>query len=96
MFALACLGPHCNGGLDVLQERPVCVLLSGKQLQIARRLTTVGSRWQWVANGGAVLLGNAIANCYSRSVMVGSRWQLVSKWWRCVIWECYGRLLDAL
>ena len=34
----------------------------GTQLQIARRLITVASRWLWVAIGGAVLLGNAI-NC---------------------------------
>ena len=35
----------------------------GMQLQIARRLITVVSRWSWVAIGGAVLLGNAIADC---------------------------------
>ena len=33
----------------------------GKQLQIARRLVMVGSRWRWFTNGGALLLGNAIA-----------------------------------
>ena len=35
----------------------------GMQLQIARRLITVGSRWSWVAIGGAVLVGNATADC---------------------------------
>ena len=35
----------------------------GMQLQIARRLTTVGWRLRWVASGGAVLLGNATADC---------------------------------
>ena len=35
----------------------------GMQLQIARRLIMVGSRWSWVADGGAVLLGNATADC---------------------------------
>ena len=35
----------------------------GMQLQIARRLITVVSRWSWLAIGGAVLLGNAIADC---------------------------------
>ena len=35
----------------------------GMQLQIARRLKPVVSRWSWVAIGGAVLLGNAIADC---------------------------------
>ena len=34
----------------------------GMQLQIARRLITVASRWSWVASGGAVLLGDAIAD----------------------------------
>ena len=33
------------------------------QLQIARRLITVASRWSWVVIDGAVLLGNAIAGC---------------------------------
>ena len=33
------------------------------QLQIARRLITVGSRWSWVVSGCAVLLGNATADC---------------------------------
>ena len=32
------------------------------QLQIARRLVMAGSRWRWVADGGAVLWGNAIAD----------------------------------
>ena len=31
----------------------------GMQLQIARRRAMVGSRWPWVADGGAVLLENA-------------------------------------
>ena len=35
----------------------------GMQLQIARRLITVGARWHWVAIGAAVLLGNANADC---------------------------------
>ena len=35
----------------------------GMQLQIARRLIMVGSTWSWVADGGAVLLGNATADC---------------------------------
>ena len=34
----------------------------GMQLQIARCLIMVGSRWSWVADGGAVLLGNATAD----------------------------------
>ena len=35
----------------------------GMQLQIARRLIMVAARWSWVAIGGAVLLGNASADC---------------------------------
>ena len=32
-------------------------------MQIARRLITVAARCSWVAIGGAVLLGNATADC---------------------------------
>ena len=39
------------------------------QLQIARRLIMVVSRWSWVASGGAVLLGNATADCSMGGVM---------------------------
>ena len=35
----------------------------GLQLQIARRLIMVAARWSWVAIGGGVLVGNAIADC---------------------------------
>ena len=35
----------------------------GMQLQIARRLITVGARLRWVALGVAVLWGNATADC---------------------------------
>ena len=35
----------------------------GMQFQIARHLVMVGSKRLWVAHGGAVLLGNAIAGC---------------------------------
>ena len=35
----------------------------GMQLQIARRLITVGARLRWVGMGAAVLLGNATADC---------------------------------
>ena len=34
----------------------------GMELQSVRRLIMVGSRWLWVADGGAVLLGNAAAD----------------------------------
>ena len=48
------------------------------QLQSARRLITVGSRWSWVAIGGAVLLGNAQLQIARRLIMVGSRWSWVA------------------
>ena len=35
----------------------------GMQLQLARLLVLVGSRWQRVADGGSVFLGNALADC---------------------------------
>ena len=43
----------------------------GMHLQIARRLIWVQ---QWVANGGAVLLGNAVAHVARGRVMVGPKW----------------------
>ena len=43
---------------------------------IARRLKAVGSRWDWVARGGAVLLGKL--QIARRRVMVGSRGQWVA------------------
>ena len=47
------------------------------QLQIARRLTMVGSRWSWVASGGAVLLGNGMQNARSLITVV-LRWSWVA------------------
>ena len=44
-------------------ERLVLPCYWGMQLQIARRLITVGARVRWVAIGAAVLLGNATADC---------------------------------
>ena len=40
-----------------------CCRVIRMQLQIARRLITVGARLRWVAIGAAVLLGNATADC---------------------------------
>ena len=67
MFAL------CSSSVEVVRIGTVVQSTrSGKQcaayywrmqLQIARRLRTVASRWSLVAIGGAVLLGNAIAGC---------------------------------
>ena len=48
------------------------------QLQIARRLITVGARWRWVAIGAAVLLGNATADCQTPYITVGARWRWVA------------------
>ena len=54
------------------------------QLQIARRLITVGARLRWVAIGAAVLLGNANADCEKpfniarRLITVGARLRWVA------------------
>ena len=64
------------------------------QLQIARRLLTVVSRWSWVASGGAVSLGNATVVCktpYNGGVTVG----MGCEWWHSVIGECDCSLLDT-
>ena len=57
--------------LDVLSRwaqgghglRLVVACYWGMPLQIARRLIMVAARWSWVAIGGAVLWGNATADC---------------------------------
>ena len=67
MFAL------CSGSVEVVRIGTVvqstrtgkqcAAYYWGMQLQIARRLLTVTSRWSLVAIGGAVLLGQEIADC---------------------------------
>ena len=53
-----------------LQNAVVAQCYMGKQLQIARRLITVGGRWRSIANGVAVFLGKQLqmARCL---IMVG-------------------------
>ena len=74
---------------------------------IARRLLPVGSRWDWVADGSSVFLGNT-----RRLITVGSRWDWVAdvgsvflvntiaavgcRWWRRIVGECNCRLPDTL
>ena len=66
----------------------------GMQLEIARRLVMVGSRWQWVASGGAVLLGNATTDCWTP--YTGGLKVAVGCERRRVIEERNNRLLDTL
>ena len=40
----------------------VAVCYGEMQLHISRRFVMVGVRWDWVADGGAVSLGNAAAD----------------------------------
>ena len=47
------------------------------QLQIARRLITVGARVRWVAIGAAVLLGMAL-QIARRLITVGASWRWVA------------------
>ena len=79
---------HCNGGFQVALR---CLLGNGiaglgMRLQVPKRIVMVGSRWCWVADGRAVLLGNAIAGFHG----VGGRcyWgislQLGGFQWCCV------------
>ena len=38
--------------------------------QVIKRIVMVGSRWCWVAGGGAVLLGNVIAGFHGGAVLL--------------------------
>ena len=42
------------------------------QAQVVKRIGTVASRWCWVADGGAVLLGNAIRGFHGGVVLLGN------------------------
>ena len=44
----------------------------GISLQVVKRIGMVASRWCWVADGGAVLLGNVIRGFYGGAVLVGN------------------------
>ena len=54
----------------------------GISLQVVKRNVTVATRWCWVADGDAVLLGNvntsfhggAVFLVVKRNVMVATRW----------------------
>ena len=52
----------------------------GMSLQVIKRIVMVGSRWCWVADSDAVLLGNrhygvgGVSGESQRIVMVASRW----------------------
>ena len=59
------------------------------------RFIMVAARWSWVAIGGAVLLGNAIADCLT-SYNGGFKVVMGCDGWCRVIGEGNCRLLDAL
>ena len=40
--------------------------------QAVKRNVTMASRWCWVADGGAMLLGNAIAVFHGGAVLLGN------------------------
>ena len=44
----------------------------GISWQVAKRIGTVASRCCWVADGGAVLLGNAIKGFHGGAVLLGN------------------------
>ena len=71
------------------------------QSQAVKRIVMVASRWRWIVDGGAVLLGNAIAGFHGdavllgnviagcRVVMVASRSGLGCRWWRRIVVRCF-------
>ena len=60
---------------------------------MAKRIGMVASRCCWVADGGAVLLGNVISGFHGGAVLLGNgivvkRNGMVASRWCCVIGEC--------
>ena len=41
-------------------------------MQVVKRIGMVASRWRWVADGGAVLLGNVIRGFHGGAVLLGN------------------------
>ena len=52
---------------------------------MAKRIGMVASKWCWVADGGAVLFGNAIRGFHGGAVLLGNLIEVVlgCGWWRC-------------
>ena len=44
----------------------------GMALQVVKRMVMVASTWRWVADGGAMFLGNAIASFHGGTVFLGN------------------------
>ena len=64
----------------------------GMSLQVFKRIVMVGCRSLWVANGAAVLLGNA--NPLRHGVIRECNWRF--PWWRGVIGKCHYRFQCAV
>ena len=63
----------------------------GISLQMAKRIGMVASRCCWVADGGAVLLGNVMKSFHG-----GAEWHSRFLWWPGVIRQCHCKWLKAL
>ena len=82
------------------------VLHGEVQSQVVKSIVMVGSRWCWVVDGGAVLLGNGIAGFHGGAVLLGiplvggqthckGGFQKATgcRWCRCVIREFTRKLV---
>ena len=61
---------RCYWGM-ALQVFMVVRCYQGISLQVVRRIGMVASRWCWVADGGAMLLGNVIRGFHGGAVLLG-------------------------
>ena len=70
----------------------------GISLQVVKRIGMVGVRWCWVADGGAVLLGNAIRSFHGGAVLLGNLIDVVlgCGWWRCAGGKCTQRVANRI
>ena len=74
-----CEGRRCKTAVaDMVAYARLCSDIVGSvrhwevQVQVVKRIGTVASRWCWVADGGAVLLGNGSAGFHGGAVLLGN------------------------
>ena len=83
---------RCCWGM-ALQVSMVAWCDQGISLQVVKRNGTVASRWCWVADGDAVLLGNVIRGFHGGAVLLGNS---IAGFHGGAVWESHCKWLDAM
>ena len=65
---------------------------------MVKRIGMVASRCCWVADGGAVLLGNVIRGFHGGAMLLGNLIEVLlgCGWWRCARGKCTQRVANRM